>query len=228
MPNDSLLLSLKGVTRIFGAGTEAPTPVLRGVDLEVAPGESLAIAGPSGSGKSTLLQIMGGLDRPSSGEVLFEGRDLGRLQDAELARVRSAGIGFVFQAHHLLPQCSAIENVLVPALAGKPAKDLVERATGLLSRVGLADRLGHRPGQLSGGECQRVAVVRALINRPRLVLADEPTGALDRAAAGELGRLLLELNREEGAALVVVTHAPSLAESMGRALQLRDGVIDRQ
>jgi ABC-type lipoprotein export system ATPase subunit len=202
--------------------------VLRGVNLDVAGGESLAIIGPSGSGKSTLLNILGTLDRPDEGRVGLAGEDLSTLDDERLARVRNRKIGFIFQSHHLLPQCTVLENVLVPTLA-EGAKDLrvgaEERARRLLQRVGLEARVSHRPGQLSGGERQRVAVVRALINQPKLVLADEPTGALDRQSAEQLGALLVELNREEHVTLVVVTHSLELARGMGRILELRDGLL---
>jgi ABC-type lipoprotein export system ATPase subunit len=210
------------------ASVEGGTPVtvLSHVSLEIGPGESIAIIGPSGSGKSTLLNIMGTLDRPSSGQVLLEGEDISRLDDLALAAVRNRRIGFVFQAHHLLPQCTVLENVLVPTIPLRDAglrSGAGERARRLLDRVGLGSRLAHRPGQLSGGERQRVAVVRALINQPKLLLADEPTGALDRVASDELGRLLLDLNREQGITLVVVTHAPDLAQRLARVLELRDG-----
>jgi lipoprotein-releasing system ATP-binding protein len=207
-----------------------PVRVLDGIDLRLSRGESAAIVGPSGSGKSTLLNIIGTLDHPSSGQVLIEGNDLSALNEEQLASVRNRQIGFIFQAHHLLPQCSVLENVLVPTLAGKPAADASDaesRARRLLSRVGLEDRLSHRPGQLSGGERQRVAVVRALINQPGLLLADEPTGSLDRASAHELSQLLGELNREENVTLIVVTHAPDLARRMQRVFELRDGKLAR-
>lgn len=217
------LLELSGVEKTYVSEGGVEIPVLKGVDLTVAPGESIAIEGPSGSGKSTLLNLMGLLDRPTTGRILLEGRDVSGLSETEAARVRAREVGFVFQAHHLLPQCDVLENVLVPTLAGDPGPEAEKRALRLLERVGLADRLRHRPGRLSGGECQRTAVVRALINRPSLLLADEPTGSLDRAAAESLGRLLVELNREEGVALVVVTHSPSLAARMGRRSVLADG-----
>src|SRR5205814_8032829 len=191
-----------------------------------ARGESAAIVGPSGSGKSTLLNIIGTLDRPSSGQVLLDGRELNQLDDIQLAVVRNREIGFIFQSHHLLPQCTVLENVLVPTLANKDAalrNGSVERAKRLLEKVGLGARLTHRPGQLSGGERQRVAVARALINQPKLLLADEPTGALDRASAQNLADLLVRLNREEGVTLIVVTHALDLAKRMGRVIELRDG-----
>jgi len=208
-------------------GTEA-VPVLRDVTLEIQRGESVAIVGPSGSGKSTLLNIMGTLDRPSSGQVLLDGRELSQLDDIQLAAVRNREIGFIFQSHHLLPQCTVLENVLVPTLANKDAalrNSAVERAKRLLEKVGLGARLTHRPGQLSGGERQRVAVVRALINQPKLLLADEPTGALDRASAQNLSDLLVQLNREEGVTLIVVTHALDLAKRMERGFELRGGLL---
>ena len=223
------LLRLAGVVKQYdSAGPKEGPCVLRDVGLEVQAGEMLAIVGPSGSGKSTLLNIIGTLDRPTSGTVLFEGRDLTTLADAEQAAVRATRIGFVFQLHHLLPQCTALENVLVPVLARpqRPAMAEVEaRARQLLDRVGLGERVDYRSGRLSGGECQRVAVVRAIINRPALLLADEPTGSLDRAAAEALAELLVELNRQEGVTLIVVTHSDAIAARMGRVLELRDGAL---
>jgi lipoprotein-releasing system ATP-binding protein len=224
------LLQLTGVTKRYDSlGGANPLPVLNGISLTVARGETLAIVGPSGSGKSTLLQIIGTLDRPTSGEVLLDGRNLAALDELQLAAVRSRQIGFVFQSHYLLPQCSVWENVLVPTLACSKSEMTVEvatvRAERLLKRVGLGERLHHRPGQLSGGERQRVAVVRALINQPQLLLADEPTGALDHFSATALGQLLVELNREEGVTLIVVTHALDLARRMGRVLELTDGKL---
>ena len=191
-------------------------------------GESLAIVGPSGSGKSTLLNIIGTLDRPTGGQVLLDGRDLASLNDAELAARRSREIGLVFQLHHLLPQCTVLENVLIPTLGGgekRDQKQIQDRARRLLGRVGLSDRLSHRPGQLSGGERQRVAVARALINEPKLLLADEPTGALDRVSADNLAELFMEINREEGVAMLVSTHSLGLAAKMSRALELCDGSL---
>jgi ABC-type lipoprotein export system ATPase subunit len=225
------LLELDGVSKRYAAteATEA-APVLRDVHLRLGHGESVAIVGPSGSGKSTLLNIIGTLDFPDSGRVVLDGRDLTTLNEAEVAEVRCREIGFVFQLHHLLPQCTVLENVLVPTLAagaggGQPAEAPESRARRLLERVGLSARLAHRPGQLSGGERQRVAVVRALINAPKLLLADEPTGSLDRVTADNLAQLLVELNREERVSLIVVTHALSLAAQMGRVLELRDGTL---
>lgn len=227
MPQPAPLLRLARVAKRFpGARASGPLPVLADLTLEIAAGESVAIVGPSGSGKSTLLNLMGTLDRPSEGEVRLDGQDLQSLDEAQLAEVRNRQIGFVFQAHHLLPHCTVLENVLVPALAVRDPAWMTEaevRGRTLLQRVGLGERLHHRPGQLSGGERQRVAVVRALINRPKLLLADEPTGALDRASAQELATLLVQLNREQNVTLVVVTHALELARQMNRVLELRDG-----
>jgi len=200
-------------------------PVLAGVSLTLDRGRALAIVGPSGSGKSTLLNLLGGLDRPSSGRVLLDGQDLADLDDDALARVRNTAIGFVFQEHHLLPQCTARDNATVPALVrGKgELASARSRATVLMERVGLQDRLTHLPSQLSGGERQRLAVVRALVNQPGLVLADEPTGSLDSKAADELGDLLLELNDAEPVALIVVTHSERLARRFDGILRLDGG-----
>src|SRR3984957_14511176 len=220
-------LVLRDVAKAYQLVLDGPAvSVLGGIDLEIQQGESAAILGPSGSGKSTLLNIIGTLDRPTGGQVLLEGQDLAKLDETQLAAVRNRRIGFIFQAHHLLPQCTVLENVLVPTLVCEDAQlrqSAPERARRLLDRVGLGPRLHHRPGQLSGGERQRVAVVRGLINQPSLLLADEPTGALDRAAAEELARLLVELNREEHVTLMIATHALDLAAQMGRKFQLRDG-----
>lgn len=219
------LLELRAVSKSYPG--PSPVPVLRGTNLSVTSGESVAIVGPSGSGKSTLLNLLGTLDTPDSGSVWFEGRDLTGLSAKELATLRNRRIGFIFQNHHLLPQCTVLENVLIPTLAEQrnaPA-DAVARARQLLDRVGLGHRIDHTPGRLSGGERQRTAVVRALINQPALLLADEPTGALDRASAGEITRLLTELNLKDGLTLIVVTHSAELAGLMGRAVELRDGQL---
>ncbi|MCF7817069.1 MAG: ABC transporter ATP-binding protein [Kiritimatiellales bacterium] len=215
------LLKLEKISKRY----DACTHVLACVDLAVAEGESVAVVGPSGCGKSTLLNIIGTLDRPDAGSVEFDGTDLLAMDEKATAEFRNARVGFVFQLHHLLPQCSVLENVLVPSLVNRNAGNAKERALQLLDRVGLSDRLSHRPGKLSGGERQRVAVVRALINRPRLLLADEPTGSLDRAGADELVRLLLELNREESLTLVMVTHSMRLAEKMDRVMTLEAGTL---
>jgi lipoprotein-releasing system ATP-binding protein len=221
------LCELRAVTKTFsGRGDADRTAVLGGVDLALAAGERLAIVGPSGSGKSTLLALLGGLEPPTSGAVLWHGRDLAALGERELARLRNRELGFLFQAHHLLPQLSALENALVPTLVrGAEAlrAEREARARELLDVVGLGERLAHRPSELSGGERARTALVRALVNGPRLVLADEPTGALDAASAERLGELLVELNRREGVAVVVVTHSEALAARIGRVFELRNG-----
>ena len=219
------LLKLTDIYKRYDSpGVAAPTEVLKGVTLRVETGGSVAIVGPSGSGKSTLLNIIGSLDRPTSGRVILDGQDLSHQDEKSLAAIRSRQIGFVFQLHHLLPQCTVLENVLVPTLVAD-RDGAAERAGRLLERVGLTGRLSYRPGQLSGGERQRVAVVRALINAPKLLLADEPTGSLDQAASENLADLLIELNREEGATLIVVTHSIDLARRMDRMLELTDGVL---
>jgi predicted ABC-type transport system involved in lysophospholipase L1 biosynthesis ATPase subunit len=216
------VVELRAVSKGYGPRGEGRVEVLRAVDLTVFPGETVAVTGPSGSGKSTLLNIMGTLDLPDTGEVLIRGREVERLDARELALVRNRDIGLIFQLHHLLPHLGVLENALVPALvSGDPAAP--ERARRLLDRVGLGRRLHHRPSQLSGGERQRAAVVRALVNRPAVLLADEPTGSLDRRSAESLVDLLLELNGEEGTALVVATHAPALAARMSRSLELVEG-----
>jgi lipoprotein-releasing system ATP-binding protein len=223
MKTEQLLLELSGVSKDYG-----DVDVLRDVNLRLGGGEAIAIVGPSGSGKSTLLNIIGTLDRPTSGTVFFDGEDLLRLSADEIAPLRNRKIGFVFQLHHLLPQCTILENVLIPTLAAAAnSKDdeVHSRAERLLDRVGLGPRKSQRPGQLSGGERQRAAVVRALINQPKLLLADEPTGSLDRASAENLRQLLIELNRDEGVALIVVTHSMELARGSARIYEMRDGSL---
>jgi lipoprotein-releasing system ATP-binding protein len=203
--------------------------VLRDVNLDLQRGDAAAIMGPSGSGKSTLLYLLGTLDRPTRGEVRLEGRDPFALPERELADFRNRNIGFVFQDHHLLPQCSVLENVLIPTLVARDSRQAMKTwARQLLDRVGLADRLDHRPAELSGGERQRVAVARALIHRPILLLADEPTGNLDRRTAESIGKLLLDLHREERTILVVVTHSAELAELFPRTLAMEDGCLHVQ
>jgi len=216
------LLNLDQISKQY-ATTPEPTVVLRGVDLCVSEGEAVAIVGPSGSGKSTLLNLIGMLDRPTAGRITFKGKDLLSLSAADTARFRNREIGFVLQRHHLLPQCSLLENVLVPALVNPDHQSARQRALELLDRVGLSSRIDRRPAFLSGGECQRAAVVRALINRPSLLLADEPTGSLNEEAAENLASLLLELNREQQMTLILVTHSVRLAEKMNRTLELHDG-----
>jgi lipoprotein-releasing system ATP-binding protein len=215
------------VTRDLGKRYEGPDgslEVLRGIDLEIAPGASLAVTGPSGSGKSTLLHLLGTLDRPTNGTVTIDGVDPFTLSDGDLARLRNRVVGFVFQDHHLLPQYSTLENVLLPALAFPPVRPEVERrASELLGRVGLSHRLDHRPGTLSGGERQRCAVARALIMEPTVVLCDEPTGNLDAAAGRAVAALLHELHREAANVLVIVTHSEALAATCSQRVRLLDG-----
>lgn len=225
-----MLLELKNIRKEYdtpSGGT--PLTVLNDVSLQIESGDTIAVAGPSGSGKSTLLNIIGALDKPSSGTVLFNGKNLARMSDAESAAFRNTEIGFIFQLHHLLPQCTALENVLVPAIPrNKTIPDELEsRARELLRKVGLGDHLDYFPAQLSGGERQRVAVVRALINSPKLVLADEPTGSLDRHSADNLGRILIDLNKDENMALFVVTHSPDLADKMDTVYSLRNGTLEK-
>ena len=198
--------------------------VLDGVDVSLTRGDALAVTGPSGSGKSSLLFVLGGLERPTRGTVHLRGRDIFAANETELADWRQESVGFIFQEHHLLPQCTVLENVLIPRLAGAgTTSEDVARATQLLERVGLQHRLEHRPAQLSGGERQRVAVCRALINRPALLLADEPTGSLDRENANAIGGLLLELSRDNGSILICVTHSSDLANCFPRRAELRSG-----
>ena len=231
MTNKTPLLQLIDITKTYQSSTQSQTPVLKGVSLKLDSADALAIVGPSGSGKSTLLNIIGTLDRPTSGQVLLDGHDISLLDDNECANIRNHQIGFVFQDHHLLSQCTVLENVLVPTLVNKnrnSRNSAAPRALDLLERTGLKHRLSHRPGQLSGGERQRVAVVRALINQPKLLLADEPTGSLDEKSSQNLIELLVELNHREQVALIVVTHARPLASRMGRVLELKDGAFSDQ
>jgi lipoprotein-releasing system ATP-binding protein len=217
------VLSARGVKRSFREGSST-LEVLCGVELEVQRGERLAIIGASGSGKTTLLQILGGLDRPDAGQVLVGGQDLHAISERERGALRNRSIGFIYQFHHLLPEFSALENVAMPLLVRRESvSSAAAQARALLSRVGLAQRLNHKPYQLSGGERQRTAVARALVTTPQLVLADEPTGNLDGANAAQVFALMLELNRELGTSLVVVTHDPRLAARMDRVLELDGG-----
>jgi len=210
-------------------GTDGSTEVLHNINLKLTNGQSISVVGPSGSGKSTLLNIIGTLDRPTSGKVIFDKRNLAELGDNELADIRNREIGFVFQLHHLLPQCTVIENVLIPTLAHGQASDrqAYKRARKLLDRVGLADFPQHRPGELSGGQRQRVAVVRALINEPKLLLADEPTGSLDKESSENVAELLKELNQQQGLTMLVVTHSIQLAERVGEVMNLSDGRLTK-
>jgi lipoprotein-releasing system ATP-binding protein len=205
-----------------------PLCVLQACSLEMSRGQNLAIVGPSGSGKSTLLNIIGTLDTPTGGSVTLSGCDPFTLSEPELAKFRNRQIGFVFQDHHLLPQCSVLENVLLPTIAGgTPNQEVFERARMLLERVGLAERLEHLPAELSGGERQRVAIARALIGRPALLLADEPTGNLDRTTAHSIADLLLELQQLEGSMMIVVTHSSELARRMNRRLEIDEGKLEK-
>lgn len=223
MAESSSDLQLRAVSKSY-ANPAGEIAVLRDIDLAMSRGDALAITGPSGSGKSTLLYIVGTLDVPTAGKVSVFGSDPFTLHPRELAKFRNETIGFVFQDHHLLPQCTVLENVLVPTLAGSGAgKTEEERARDLLARVGLSHRITHRPAELSGGERQRVAICRALINGPPLLLADEPTGNLDRHTAQSVGSLLLDLSREEHALLIAVTHSVELAERFPRRMELVDG-----
>jgi lipoprotein-releasing system ATP-binding protein len=224
-----MLLSLTNISKGFGTpGLESYRVVLEHLSLDVEQGESLAILGPSGSGKTTLLNLAGGLDHPDEGNIRFNGRDITGLSAAEMDRYRNREVGFVFQFHHLLPQCTLLENVLLPTLVDPgDREEKAQRAEMLLKRVHIWDYRDKLPGKLSGGECQRAAVVRAMINAPALLLADEPTGALDRKNVEALADLLLELNREDGLTMIVVTHSSSLARRMGRVLELSDGKLER-
>lgn len=221
------LIQLTNITKSYvDPGSGARVPVLRGITLGISAGESVAIVGPSGCGKSTLLNILGTLDSPDDGSFTFDDEDLAKGTPGQLAAIRSRKIGFIFQLHHLMPQCSVLENVLLPTLSLKsPPADALPRAQSLLEQVGLKERMTWKPAQLSGGERQRVAFVRALINQPRLILADEPTGALDEANAAALTDLLLALQQSSGVTLVMVTHHRAQADRMNRVMTIHEGVL---
>ncbi len=213
-------------TFTLNEGGSSRLEVLRGIDLEVAEGEMIAIVGASGSGKSTLLHLLGGLDRPSEGSVLWNGRDISKLDDEALASLRGSHAGFVFQFHHLLPEFTALENVMMPLLIQRVrSRDAAARAKEVLASVGLTDRFGHKPGELSGGEQQRVAVARALANRPRIVFADEPTGNLDSVSSAQIHDLLSELNRADRQSFLIVTHDETFAARSNRVFRMVDGLL---
>jgi len=219
------LLRIEGLSKTYLHGGRR-LEVLHGVDLAIGAGELVALTGPSGAGKSTFLHLVGTLDEPTAGRVVFDGRDLSALGEDELARFRNQTVGFVFQSHHLLPEFTALENVMMPGLVRRMARsEARRRAEASLERVGLADRIGHRPGELSGGEQQRVALARALVLEPRLLLADEPTGNLDPQTADGIHGLLLELNRDLGITGVIVTHNERLASSLPRRVRLAAGRV---
>ncbi|MBU5615084.1 ABC transporter ATP-binding protein [Geomonas azotofigens] len=221
----SNLLEVTNLFKSYGTG-EAKVEVLKGIDLTVAAGDTIALVGPSGAGKSTLLHVMGTIDRPTSGEVLFDGERVFNLADQPLASFRNRSIGFVFQFHHLLPEFSALENVMMPLLIGGEKRSRCEgRALKLLKDVGLSHRVTHRPGELSGGEQQRVAIARALVREPKLLLADEPTGNLDMKTSEEVHALLYEIQRRTGISLVIVTHNEHLAAGMARTVRMVDGKV---
>ncbi len=223
-----LLLEAKGITKVFRRGSEEIW-ALRGIDLKVGAGEKIAIVGASGVGKSTLLHVLGTLERPTSGSIRYRGKELRELKEEELSALRNREIGFVFQFHYLLPDFTALENVMIPCLIyGLPPGEAEKRSREILEEVGLSGRLYHRPGELSGGEQQRVAMARALVMRPRLLLADEPTGNLDSKTGAELMELLERLNRSMGTAIVVVTHNEAVVDRFPRKLYMADGRIIRE
>jgi lipoprotein-releasing system ATP-binding protein len=220
------VIKLSNLNKSFISGDETLN-ILNDINLEIEPGSSMAITGPSGCGKSTLLNLLGTLDTADSGSIEIDGKNIQGLSEQELANIRLTKLGFVFQKHHLLPQLTALENVLLPTLKDQ-TKECQNRAVELLDRVGLKDRMLHRPGQLSGGECQRVALCRALINKPTVLLADEPTGALDSSSSNNLIDLLLKLNKEDNLTLVTVTHSQHVADQMALKYILSNGTLEKR
>lgn len=224
-----MLLKLKNVCKEYiNPVTETAYNILSDINLEVESGKTVAIVGPSGAGKSTLLNLIGALDNPSKGDVIFDDETISSCSDDRLADIRNKKIGFVFQLHHLLPQCNVLENVLVPTIPNKNKSDMIQRAKDLLIKVGLENHLSHFPAQLSGGELQRVAVVRALINNPKMILADEPTGSLDHKSAVNLTKLLIDINKDFNTTLVMVTHSSELAQMMEVTYKLQDGSLVKE
>jgi lipoprotein-releasing system ATP-binding protein len=223
--NNRVILQCTQLTKRYTQG-ELDVEVLKGVDLTITTGERVAIMGASGSGKSTLLHLLGGLEKCSGGEVILDGVNLNKTNGAKLAKLRNKSLGFIYQSHHLLGEFTVLENVAMPLLiAGLPVKQASNRASELLQRVGLGHRIEHKPGELSGGERQRATVARALINKPCLVLADEPTGNLDSKTAEQVYQLMLELNQELNVSFLVVTHDHALAAKLGKVLHMEDGII---
>ncbi len=223
--NDKVILQCQQLTKRYQQG-DLDVNVLKGVDLSIRAGERVAIMGASGSGKSTLLHLLGGLEEPTQGQVILDGENLNKIKAAKLSKLRNSALGFIYQFHHLLGEFSILENVAMPVLiAGHSVKSARKQAIELLERVGLGHRIEHKPGELSGGERQRAAVARALINRPKCVLADEPTGNLDSKTAEHIYQLMLELNQELQVSFLVVTHDPELAERMDRVLHMEDGLM---
>jgi lipoprotein-releasing system ATP-binding protein len=223
--NNASILECRQLTKRYTQG-ELDVEVLRGVDLAIGVGERVAIMGASGSGKSTLLHLLGGLEKPTSGQVVLDNIDINKISASGLARLRNRALGFVYQSHHLLGEFTVLENVAMPQLiGGKTVKEASENAVELIRRVGLGHRIEHKPGELSGGERQRAAIARALINKPALVMADEPTGNLDSKTAHQVYELMLELNQEMNVSFLVVTHDHELASRIGRVLHMEDGLI---